>query len=369
MFGKNWIPKSGVILPDNGLFSRWKHYVQEKNDRNNVHSDDDLWGINTQVIGSRLGLPQTLATSNNPEIRLFRQNLAALFQFKDLYMSEADAVEAYSEDHNIKNKSDLEPIGLFTEVNSVIDSWLSVTVRFDEPHFDYFFTLKLCQLDIMEVDRFLAYQLRESFKMERPLFRKFLSRISKKYRNRKSGFIPGAPVIGPDLNEIIQEKIAELSQMKTKEENLPIKPDNANSTLAPSLKHTKPDVMHPVFSTRQWSAMLVVALEALGLDQIKIDDHVSNVARLLHIILGKQMNELSNSEPYKKISDVFSNKSEIQLKKDFKVVRLHFQQVGWAKALEIIDLKIKQLEEKEEKKKKKRKIGGTPTPPPNASSN
>lgn len=353
MFTKFWKPDikqehGAVAVPTDSWYQLWCYYMESTNDRQHVHPDDDLWGLNTYVLGQQFWPKEQLATNGESSIQIFRECVVALLVHKNLYMSSQDALTVYGEEYEVKDQAGLARLGVVFDIHLAVDLTIMVTVQRSDPHFDYFFVCKLLQIQIVDIGPFLEYQLRESFDRNVEDFGSFLSGLSIQYSPERSGKKLGMPTIIPEIQGLIMDKIQGLKNADFQKTNTPENMKMDQSSPAPADDTTMPQDTFPKWSNRQWAVFITTSLETFGLN-IKSEDHVSNVARMLSVMLGKEVKDIGGAELYKRINEVLTLKNPQKLKDDFVQVKTYFQKVKWAQAVENIDLKINALVNKNKK--------------------
>jgi hypothetical protein len=308
----------------------WKAYLDQKNDRSNIAEDDEIWGINTEYIAAHLGLPYDIATGASHAMRLFRERVILLLQRRDLKIAVDNAFSVFQPDSNSPDWNYLNLRGVIHSGIWVFDLLVPVTVRKGEPDFDFFFAVKLAQVDLMHLDKFLEYQLRASFTSDFSLFERFLNTLLQKYNAGKTGGNAAWPVISSEIRETVQGWLSQFTNKNPKA----------------SMYHTPPISMTmPQLINRQWALLFHYALEALD-STGRANPSAADIARFMHLVMGKPFTKIQNSEIYGHCRNVFSDRRPNVLIEDLETIKLLFEQVGMTKAVESIDEKIKELRKK-----------------------
>lgn len=314
-----------ITSPEN-----WKVYLEQKNDRSDIATDDDRWGINTQHIASYLGLPYDIATGTSNEMRQFRERVIFLLQRRDLKIAGDNAFPVFQPDSNSPNWDYLNLCGVVLNGVWAYDLLLPVTLCPNDPDFDFFFAVKLDQVDLMDIDKFLEYQLRVSFTGGFPLFERFLSALLRKYNAGKSDENAAWPVISSEIRETVQDWLSQYSHINKKS------PVNSTPSISTNMPH---------LNNRQWALLFHYALEALD-STGRANPSAADVARFMHLVMGKPFTKIQNSEIYGHYRNVFSDRRANELIEDLETIKPLFETVGMTKAVESIDKKIKELQKK-----------------------
>lgn len=91
-------------------------------------------------------------------------------------------------------------------------------------------------------------------------------------------------------------------------------------------------------------------LKTSGVDPRSNSD-VSSVARLSHLLLGKDFKSLTNSEIYKKLLQMPHHKSDKELAKDLQFIRPYFEKLNAKSVLKLIDEDLTLVSVSSKKKK------------------
>ncbi len=323
------LPK--IQLADINSPEIWRQYLEQANDRSSIPPDDDRYGINTCFIGAHFGLPGHLTTEKSGEIPAFRERLLLNLQGRNLGIPARNAGAVFQPDNNSTHLEYLEMRGVYFRADMAYDLLTPLTLTLNNSHFDYFFALKCAQIDLMELDRFLAYQLQESFAGNFPHFEAFLHNLFRKYNAANTA----QNAAGFQISTEIQETTLDWLKRNAFMESTP-RIMKQNAATNPAL---------PDLTTYQWALVFHYSLAALGLTA-RVDLDTSDVARFMHVVLGKPLPKIQNSEIYKTYREASVDTFRPQLLPDLERIRPLFEQAGFSKALESIDKKIKDLQKK-----------------------
>lgn len=292
--------------------------------------DSDLYGLHVPSISALFGSRNAVTTDHAPLTVLYREKLRESLSRMDLFVDVRDAREVFAPDTSSSDK-DLEDFllsrGIYFELVHAYDLFVSVTLRTDDPNFDFFFALRLAFADLMEIEKFLDHHLEHSFKTDVVKFERFLNPLLKKYAP-PSAATQGALVIAPEKQAIVEQWIAHS------------KPD----TLAHmNKKHNASNWDFPKLTMNQWALLMHFGVAAAGTEARQSGD-VTDLARLLHAVLGREMKSIQNSEIYKKCRTIFNHRDG--LLEDLHRVKQVFESAKYERALELISKKIKELEKR-----------------------
>ncbi len=323
------LPK--IQLADINSPEIWQQYQAQTNNRSGIPPDDDRYGINTCFIGVHFGLPGRLTTEKSGAIPAFRERLLLNLQGRNLGVPARNAGAVFHPDTNFTHLEFLEMRGIYFHGDMAYDLLIPLTLTPNDQHFDYFFALKCVQIDLMELDRFLAYQIHESFDDNFPHFDAFLHNLFRKYNASNST----QNAVGFQISTEIQETILDWLKHNALMESTP-RIMKQNAATNPAL---------PDLTTYQWALVFHYSLAAMGLTA-RVDLDAADVARFMHVVLGKPLSKIQNSEVYKTYREASADSLRPQLLPDLERIRPLFEQAGFSKALESIDKKIKDLQKK-----------------------
>lgn len=193
-------PVQSQIITNREIYQEWSKYIAIQNNRQNIRSDvDKRLGINLRSILMGLGNIQTIVQeylANNKFICDIISDLAFVHDLRKVHINphHAKAIAA----PNFYTITDKELFyrgiinyGVFC-YNLLMDLTLDKreynSIHLKRP-FCLFFALKLSQVDLMEINDFLDYQLKETFEENFIEFKSFLNPLLIRYRfNDFEGF-------------------------------------------------------------------------------------------------------------------------------------------------------------------------------------
>ncbi len=307
-------------------YETWKEKLQAIS-LATTQPNSDLYGLHVPSMSALFGSRNAVTTDHAPLTVLYREKLTESLSRMDLFVDVHDAREVFAPGTSSSDK-DLEDFllnrGIYFELVHAYDLFVSVTLRTDDPNFDFFFALRLVFADLMEIEKFLDHHLEHSFKTDVVKFQRFLNPLLKKYAP-PSAATQGMLVLPPEKQTIVEQWIGH---------SKPTAPAHMDK------KHNASDWNFPDFTMNQWALLMHFGVAAAGAEARQSGD-VTDLARLLHAVLGREMKSIQNSEIYKKCRTLFDHR--VGLLDDLHRVKQVFETAKYEKAIELINKKIKDL--------------------------
>jgi hypothetical protein len=183
------------------------------------------------------------------------------------------------------------------------------TVKNTDPSFDLFFTLKVLQTDIIQIEKFLNYQLTQSFEENHIRYTSFLKVICLKF------FELLEKKYNPFITDFIEQHLK----------------DNKSD----------PQEIAPGYTLTRQVLIMHYLLKKAGVEMRAVVG-ITDVSRIVQGITSRQLGakEISNTEIYKRLKNPLKGTSEIAFQKDLRFVRDVFEKLSLMEIVEEINKEI-----------------------------
>lgn len=188
-----------------------------------------------------------------------------------------------------------------------------------DEHFDLFFAFQLNLTDIMEIDKFLEFHLKETFENNIPEFESFLLKIMLKYKsfleeNQK-----------PLVEHFLQNNAPKISkELQDNGFNMITKEEENKPNLEMELKDSK----EKDFTMSQKVLAVHYLLSAIE-NRIYLSTDKTEIARFIQFLTGKEQGakRINDTNIYDRVKTLLSG-NEKSIKKDLMIIRPFFENMN-----------------------------------------
>jgi hypothetical protein len=184
-------PEQARILNNIEVFSLWEDFVKIANDRSHITDidADREFGLNIHTINRHDYDRNRLAAYYNFDWFLFalQSKTPWVHDYRKLYILFRYAYAIAEPDQDISDEIGANSYGIMFYGARAYDMEMEVTLDLSDYEYDakrlvFFFALKTSYINLVEIPKFLAYQLRETFKGNPILFKSFLKALMLQYK-------------------------------------------------------------------------------------------------------------------------------------------------------------------------------------------
>jgi hypothetical protein len=215
------------IIDNRKIFYEREKYLKIYNNRVEIDYEVDGWyGLNLHAILRGVNYIGSIANEYQKNSFYFHivSDLAFIHDMRKLYFDVENAKALANPDESTMSDSSMNDRGYILYGTHAYDLNLEVTIdkrEYDDMHlrdaFCFFFALKLSQIELMHLERFLDYQLKVTFESDFVKFKSFLTPLLIQYKIKKFDAFDN------DEREIITSDLADLVKdwLSTKPNTIP----------------------------------------------------------------------------------------------------------------------------------------------------
>lgn len=350
-------PEHKTIIENRKTFYAWEAYIASVNDRKHISYLDNDYGLNIYFINRYYyKIPQLASDYSNEDSFLvkLRDETVSIHDRRHIQIPSSIAKIVADPDEPEMTDEAMNNRGIINWGLYAYDLNLHLTIDRREYEnlrqtFSFYFALKMSQVDLMDIDIFLGYQLEVSFDNNLAEFTRFLTLLMRRYDtiefeksklNKKN----------INIKKVIQKEI--LSEKLIRSVNEWIKMRLALSTQTPKQatveqneqqqEESNEEVDKSYMTNAQWVLAYHYGYKYLtGGTEPRGMSNLTDVARFIHLLAQKKpILKTNSSDIYQKLQKAPNFKSDQSLITDLIYVKDLFQKHGIDGVIQLIENEI-----------------------------
>lgn len=362
IYGNNFLdpynPEQKKIADNMKAYHAWENYLKVVNDRKQLSHLDNEFGLNIYYINSRyysIGKIASDDTSNDPFLEKLRDETIFIHDKRRIQIPTEIAKAIAKPDEPDMTDEAMNSRGVIYWGGYAYDLNLYLTIDRREYEnirqtFCFYFALKMSQVDLMDIDLFLDYQLEVNFDNNMSEFTRFLTLLIRRYQaidlekntfDKKHKFVKEtihreiiSEILSKSVNEWVQLRLMSSIQHKAKQQNNDLQEQyNGEIGVEEQKEH---------LTNSQWVLVFHYGYSFLtGGSDPRASGNLTDFARFIHLIGKKKpMLKPTSSEIYLKLQKSPNFKSDQYLIQDLIHVKDLFQKHGITGAAQLVDNEI-----------------------------